>query len=389
MAIADDTTAQADRGNTPTLGTAIGKDPVLRALLICAAASVAFWAYPVLFGLNYRPDTVPPDKPFGTYYQAMNWFPFPAFYLILLPPLWLSWQSMGAAWTDLVRTGVLTTRTGDRPSDVQTELLLAAIRQKRRWALGAALIATAAVNIADVWPSLTYFLGDASGTEQMKYACTQSNVWTMWIWETLATTVPDPCAKNLPPMARVEPGLVNLFFWLFTFAQQAVLVFFVSLVIAQLLLHTLLFGWFDRFLPAPAGEMNLRLSVTSPVNEFGLERWNYVLNNFYWMSCPVLLMVFLSRNATESNLYQPGQHMLGIVVPAVLLLPMVITILARQARLPDVWATLTPDQSDAYSRQQLWPLDRNWSSKLGIILAFTLAALSLGYEISALLGVTG
>ena len=68
---------------------------------------------------------------------------------------------------------------------------------------------------------------------------------------------------------------------------------------------------------------------------------------------------------------------------------MVVTILARQARLPDVWATLKPEQSDAYARQQLWPLDRNWSSKLGIILAFTLAALSLGYEISALLGVTG
>jgi hypothetical protein len=79
--------------------------------------------------------------------------------------------------------------------------------------------------------------------------------------------------------------------------------------------------------------------------------------------------------------------MLGFAVPACLIVPMVATIIARQARLPIAWTTVQPDGPVApedYRRQQLWPLDRNWSSKLGILLAFALAALSIGFEVSQL-----
>lgn len=101
------------------------------------------------------------------------------------------------------------------------------------------------------------------------------------------------------------------------------------------------------------------------------------------------MAVFLSRAATDEADYAPGQELLSLMAPAVLLAPMIITILVRQMRLPTVWATLADEPDSLYSRQQLWPLDRNWSSKLGIILAFTLAALALGYEIQALVGLTG
>ena len=79
--------------------------------------------------------------------------------------------------------------------------------------------------------------------------------------------------------------------------------------------------------------------------------------------------------------------LLGFAVPACLILPMVVTIIVRQARLPAAWKTLEPEgpvPAADYRRQQLWPLDRNWSSKLGILLAFALAALSIGFEISQL-----
>ena len=120
------------------------------------------------------------------------------------------------------------------------------------------------------------------------------------------------------------------------------------------------------------------LNCRSPLNEFGLEHWNYALNNFYWAVSPAMLAVFLSRASTPPDDYLPGQAMLGIAVPACLILPMVATIIARQARLPAAWATVSldgPVAPEDYRRQQLWPLDRNWSSKLGILLAFALAAL--------------
>jgi len=156
----------------------------------------------------------------------------------------------------------------------------------------------------------------------------------------------------------------------------------------QVLLHTLLFAAFERLVVAREHRLVLALNCTSPFNEFGLEHWNYALNNFYWAVSPALLGVFLSRAATPPEDYLPGQVMLGVAVPACLILPMVATILARQARLPAAWRTVQPNGPVApedYRRQQLWPLDRNWSSKLGIVLAFALAALAIGFELTQLM----
>ena len=170
-------------------------------------------------------------------------------------------------------------------------------------------------------------------------------------------------------------------------AQQFLITFFGALLLFQVLLHTLIFGVFERLAFARDSGARLALNCGSPVNEFGLEHWNHALNNFYWAVCPAVLGVFLSRAATPPEDYAPGQQMLGIAVPAILLIPMIATVLVRQARLPQAWSTLQPNGSvdrDDFRRQQLWPLDRNWAAKLGIVLAFALTALALGYEFSQL-----
>jgi len=158
-------------------------------------------------------------------------------------------------------------------------------------------------------------------------------------------------------------------------------------MVLQILLHTAIFGLFERLAVARAHGLRLMLNCRSPLNEFGLEHWNHALNNFYWAISPALLGVFMSRAATPPEDYLPGQVMLGIAVPACLLAPMIATILVRQARLIEAWKTLQPQgpvEPEDYRRQQLWPLDRNWSSKLGIVLAFALAALSIGFEVNQL-----
>ena len=139
---------------------------------------------------------------------------------------------------------------------------------------------------------------------------------------------------------------------------------------------------------ARAEGLCLRLNCQSPLNEFGLEHWNHALNNFYWAASPVMLAVFLSRASAPPEDYLPGQNLLGIAVPACLIAPMIATIIARQARLPAAWTTIEPAgpvAAEDYRRQLLWPLDRNWSSKLGIVLAFALAALFLGVELTQLI----
>lgn len=179
--------------------------------------------------------------------------------------------------------------------------------------------------------------------------------------------------------------------WLFltlTTLQQVLIVFFAALGFCQIVLHTLMFGLFERLAVARDRRLHIQLNCASPLNEFGLEHWNYALNNFYWAACPALIGVFFSRASTPAEEYLPGQVMLGFLVPTVLLAPMVLTIIVRQSRLPHTWSTIQPKgpvPPEDYRRQQLWPLDRNWTSKLGIVLAFGLAALVLGVEMSKLI----
>ncbi|MEM1275411.1 MAG: hypothetical protein AAGH74_02720 [Pseudomonadota bacterium] len=365
------------------------EDPMVLGIYACSLASFGVWALAYGLGLTKPPVDLAQGIAFTTYFEAINWWPFPAFFLLMIPAMRLTWAGFTAAWRDLVRTEVLYRPDGAPVSEADLRLLADALQRRRRFAYGAALAATLLVSAIDAAPMAKVIIGDASSVEQMAHACQHKEIWTKWLWEVPEFEGTNPCTVPLPiAKPRLEPPPGAIIFWLTTVLQQGLLIFFIAAALAQLMLHTALFGAFRRLMPemTQAG-LDIRLNAASPVSEFGLEHWNYVLNNFYWFSCPALLMVFFSRGAVEEDLYQPGQEMLGVVVPALLLLPMVATIFSRQAHLPAVWHRLEEDGQDGYARQQLWPLDRNWSSKLGIILAFSLAALSLGYQVQQFLGV--
>ncbi len=379
-------------------------DPVTVALLAGVLGSFVVWALALAAGLDERPAGLADEAPLTTYFGAINWWPYPFFFLLLLPFCNLCWHGFMEAWRDLVRTGVIRLDDGGDAPRAAVEALLGAIRRQRRWAAAMALVAAAAINAIDLARPVGVVFGEVGLRAQLEYACEQSDFWTKWLFEeffeALPDAHPDPCeggeldgglAVLLDAHARIEPPLPAALFVLVTFVQQVSLVFFIALAMARLLLHTLLFAAADRLLPeARAHRIRLRLNAASPVREFGLERWNHVLNNFYWLASPIMLAAFLSRVATPAERYAPGQEMLGVVVPTLLLAPMVTTIVARQTRLPAVWPTLhSGEAGERYALQQLWPLDRNWSAKLGIILAFALAALLLGYELNRFANLAG
>lgn len=371
------------------------RDPFVRAACWLAALSVLVWPVAVAFGLTTRPDFLPAGFGYATYFEAINWWPYPIFFLAIIPLLYLTWDPFLAAWRDLARTGVLTTPQGAPSPAEATAAVVTAIRRRRGWAAVAALVATTLINAVDLREPFAVTFGTATGAEQLTFACDEPDAWMTWILEANAadaqTREDELCPEEpSPDLARIEPPLQAAMFSVLTWLQQITLVFLVAVAMAQLLLHACVFALFERLLPeAAAHGLRLRLNAASPVGEFGLEHWNYALNNFYWAACPALLGVFLSRAANDPEAYDPGQRMFGWIVPALLLAPAVLTIISRQSRLPEVWPELTDEASrENYQRQQLWPLERNWSSKLGIILAFVLAALALGHEMNRLLILT-
>jgi hypothetical protein len=69
---------------------------------------------------------------------------------------------------------------------------------------------------------------------------------------------------------------------------------------------------------------------------------------------------------------------------------MVATIIGRQQRLPDIWQRVReekdPDLVALFHKQLLWPFDRNWASKLGIVVSFLLLSYLLGRNVVSLAG---
>jgi hypothetical protein len=306
------------------------------------------------------------------------------------PALWLTWRPLLRAWRQLAETGVLLGPDG-RPDDATVQQVLRAVQGKRGSAILAAFAIALFVNLADMAPRYDVLLGTAGLDQQRRYACGSPSPSVKWIFTALPGDAARVCAfaaEDSGERPGIAPPPAQILFNAILLIQQFLIVFFVALAVMQVLLHTLLFAMFERLAVAREHGLVVLLNCESPFNEFGLEHWNYALNNFYWAASPALLGVFLSRASTPPEDYLPGQEMLGIAVPACLILPMIATIIARQARLPAAWRTVQPEgpvPPEDFRRQQLWPMDRNWSSKLGIVLAFALAALAIGFELTQLM----
>lgn len=367
------------------------KDEWVTTVVIVALLSFAVWPLAPLIGATDVPANAP--NSYRTYFQIASWWGFPFIFLGMAPLLWLTWQPLLRAWEHLAESGVMLSPHG-RPDEATVQRVLDAVRGYRHRIVFASIVIALGINTGDIAPRIGILLGYASFGEQASYACKFPDAHSKWIIEALAERAPDACAgvneaaSGQPIEKGISPPAGQLVFNTILAAQQFLIVFFAALAVSQILLHTWLFAGFERLPIARTNGLRLMLNCKSPINEFGLEQWNYALNNFYWAASPALLGVFLSRASTAPEDYLPGQQMLGIAVPACLIAPMAATIIVRQIRLPAIWKTIDPDgpvTPEDYRRQQLWPLDRNWSSKLGILLAFGLAALSIGFELTKLM----
>ncbi len=371
------------------------QDCASQALLAAIAFSFLFWALVYYLDFDKRPEYAPEN--YQTYFELHNWWPYPFFFLGLAPALWLTWKPFQDVWARLAETGVLHGPTGKPDSEA-----IIAIRLEtsywRRWAIFASFLIATTVSVVDEAPGARIYGSALTFSERLSFVCEKRFVnpdaFVKWLYDDSRAVDGATCleghskggvTKTDHAPANSRPPPKQILFVSIAWVQQFLIVLFSALAVSQILMHTLVFHVFDRLEIARVRGLRLDLNGSSPLNEFGLEHWNYALNNFYWAVCPALLGVFLSRAADSPMDYAPGQQLLGIAVPAVLILPLISTVIVRQAKLPRAWSLVKPSghvDPEDFRRQQLWPLDRNWSAKLGILLAFTLAAISLGEELS-------
>jgi len=171
--------------------------------------------------------------------------------------------------------------------------------------------------------------------------------------------------------------VANGYFVLAAYTQELLLILFALMALFQIVLHLWLFWRFESIEVSRSRQLLLTLDPLSTMHEFGLEGWNYALNNTYWIISMALLIPIISVTSQPPGKADVGQILMKWIVPLLFLVPLIGTIIVRQIRVSLLWSDVRKMGEDTaevkgFHKQVLWPFDRNWASKLGIIIAFAL-----------------
>lgn len=358
----------------------------------------------VYFDVNLESGTI-----LAGYLGKINWSLFPLWWLFLATLVYLSWTPFIAAWRDLQAKGMLRNRAGNTAGADDVSVLCARLGRYRAGLLVVALVASAAITSIDTADLRDLFRScdantigfdvaapsEPGGEETIEYKavfksdgdsfsdCTdlvEKLNGNLEIDFNLASLLHAPELKGRR-IAEFTPEH-NRWFNAATYFQQFAAGALAILAVLQLGLLCNLFWRLEHASWLNREGLELELDPYSKLHEFGLESWNHALNNVYWVFSLVLLVPLASRYTQSGEGLDFGQLVLQFVVPGVIAMPMLATIIARQQRQRDLWPQILAeedtDKVELYHRQRLWPLDRNWASKLGIVISFILLSYLLG-----------
>lgn len=403
---------------------------VLFALLTDVYAIFSSLGEPVLDYSKYTPEG------YKTFYQVPAWIPFPLYFVVVYFVVRQSWDAFNVAWLSLPETGVLQHCDGDQVEKEKVHGLLSQFNRWRvTWLIPLSLLAgflcmymdsererdTMITRSSDSGPGHVdaYHEPKTTLAGQLARACESPDFMSKWLWEKLARAeinATDICSSNgKSDKAEIVPRekqynlrrdkaiellkskkISNAFEappkwqWAPIFLmhiEDAILISFGWLIFFQCIAHPAFFWYFERLNIAKNNNKPLciRLNSQSALGEFGLQHWNHALNNLYWYFSLGLLIPIMSRlSQPDLTDLDTSQVMLQFAIPVVVAIPMITTILSRQNRLPACWESLNDAEILEYKKQRLWPLDENWSSKLGVVLAFVILSLSFGYNLVTL-----
>ena len=369
---------------------------------------------------------------FAGYLEKYNWSLFFLWWLFLAALVHLTWAPFLEAWRDLQQNEMLRDRDGNPATAEQVDRLCQQMGRFRMILLGAAIAISLVITVVDtqnlrdvyqacspvktketetIEPSRRLLLELAPDMSQevrdIEKARENQINSKKDIAEKYQNSEEGSCetvlsslrlADNLeldfniayliPDYSKADVEFVapsyraNRMLNYAVYFQQVAAGVMAVLATLQLALICYLFWRLERAAGLNREGLQLRLDPYSKLREFGLERWNHAWNNVYWVFSLVLLLPLASLYSQTVDGIDPGQVLLRYVVPILVAAPMVATIIARQQRLPDLWPRIRQEQDsglvELYHKQLLWPLDRNWASKLGIIVSFVMVGYLLG-----------
>lgn len=380
--------------------------------------------------------------PYKKFTEVPAWFFFPIYFPIAALVIWQSWDAFLKVWEKLPETDVIKRRGKE---NVSIKILKPLKKEFSKYRYGLIILSFLLgfyCMYEDAHRELNTMVREKTFSGQLARACEDPDFLSKWLWNywivnlkphdnknpcsieklkdpSIGEKLKDPNTGEKPKDPSIGEGIKNptreqQYYWrkteilnfintntinysddrippptaqwvtvmLFHF-EDGILISLGWLIFFQSLAHSYFFCRFDNLKTSKKFNLKIELNVHSNLNEFGLEHWNHALNNLYWYLSAALIAPILSRGAQPdlSNL-DTSQEWLQIGVPLLVAAPMISTIIVRQMRIPDCWKSLSKTDYQKFLEQRLWPLDKNWSSKLGVVLAFFILSLFLGVNIA-------
>lgn len=363
---------------------------------------------------------------FKGYAKSVNWSFFPAFWLLLIPFAKITWHEFVFSWESLLDNKLLRgTEVTDIPKakdELENEFKLHRTRILLPISIALATIVmyVDTAKLRDVYSdnatitiykvtdktddTTTYKIADKIGTRvsdesilcsvdkrnkdgEKFYLSTQKGKINTECKPTNASEIKSFNVQDIDwSVAWLREGMgskdSNERFVQLAYIQQYVAIILGFVALLQIWYHVLLFHNPELLRSVRKHKLKLSLDPYSRLHEFGLERWNQAINSVYWWLAVVLLIPIASRASQNEEVMSVGQIMINWLVPLLFLSPMLFTIAARQKKMETVWDVIrnegAPTNVDLFHKQLLWPLDKNWASKLGIILSFALLSYLIG-----------
>lgn len=292
------------------------------------------------------------------YAEKTNWSLQPLFWPILALLTHLGWRLYQEAWRRLPSHGVLWKGDEIYTNPVATRGVVSALEKTRPYLVVTAIVLGAlftAIDVGCLWRE--YGVLEPSTTQ-----CIESDF-------TVAFRLPEF------PEVTVADRPMNGWFVLVAYFLQGGLIAYGWLATLQLALHSTYFLKFETR-AANSDQLALRLNYRDPSREFGLADVNRAINVTYSLIALGMLLPVLSAYWNPEP--DPGQWLLRIFVPLILLVPAVVPIVERVERVKEASDRMRSDadpraQGD-FAIQRLWPFE---GTQIGYI-GKTAAAVVLG-----------
>lgn len=354
-----------------------------KSLYLFTAAMVIFslvvYGIVVFFGYHIPkgPAYLPSGAVYDGYLNKPNWYLDPIWFLILALVVYKSWAPFVVAWTTtLENPPVVTTSSGDSPTERSLFELNSDLGRYRNYIYISAILCSLIFNAADIYPMASVYL-TSNATEQIQYikANMHPDFFDKWLYEKPITT------------EALSPPLSQWLVFGFCYLQQIALVFMGFVVLLQTLFHVFLFWSFPKPLTSAINnKLTINLNCSSIRKDYGLTLWNRALDRLYLFMSLGLLVPITSR-LLHGGPPNPG-HVIGFTLLFILIIaPGVFSIAARQRWTQKAEDTLK-DQPDAILRCQdnaIWPIDKNILSKIWIVVSLSLYSVYLTNQWSAVI----